>query len=366
MTHHHGRHRKPQQHDVARAAARVATVGTTGLMLSTAGIALAPGSASAAPDSAWDALRRCEASDADGGWQANTGNGYFGGLQFAQSTWDAFKPAGAPARADLATRAQQIAAGERTLQSQGWGAWPTCSYKAGVRGYGVDLRTVPAAVPPAAPPAPDPAPAPPAVSAAGTYTVVSGDWLSAIAVAQGIADWHELYEANRQVIGDNPDLIFPGQELVVKMTALPPVPAPSPAPAPSSNHVSASGNVDPCPGGHLTQGFSAGSHNGIDLAASIGTPIYAAAAGSVTVAGPRDPGGFGQAVYIDGDDGNTYWYGHIDTWTVNAGEHVNAGEQIATVGARGNSTGPHLHFEVHIGPGPVNPLAWLRDRGFRD
>ncbi|MGV0717852.1 transglycosylase family protein [Mycolicibacterium sp. XJ662] len=69
----------------------------------------------------WDAIAGAESS---GDWAANTGNGFFGGLQFKQSTWDAFKPHGAPARADLATKAQQIAAAENVLRGQGPKAWP--------------------------------------------------------------------------------------------------------------------------------------------------------------------------------------------------------------------------------------------------
>ena len=135
--------------------------------------------------------------------------------------------------------------------------------------------------------------------------------------------------------------------------------APAPAPAPVD---STGAYAHPCPACSLTQGFTAGVHNGLDLAAPIGTPIYAAADGSVTAAGPRDPGGFGQAVYIKNDDGTVAWYGHIDTWLVNVGDHVVAGQQIATVGNRGDATGPHLHFEIHA-PNPVDPASWLRAHG---
>ncbi len=90
--------------------------------------------------------------------------------------------------------------------------------------------------------------------------------------------------------------------------------------------------------------------------------MYAAAAGTVTAAGPRDPAGFGQVVYVNNDDGSVAWYGHIDTWLVNVGEHVSAGQQIATVGNRGDSSGPHLHFEIHD-PGAIDPATWLRQRG---
>jgi murein DD-endopeptidase MepM/ murein hydrolase activator NlpD len=120
--------------------------------------------------------------------------------------------------------------------------------------------------------------------------------------------------------------------------------------------------ADPCPDCRLSQDFKPGVHNGLDLAAPIGTPIYAATSGTVTVAGPRDPAGFGQAVYINDDDGTVAWYGHIDTWLVDVGDHVRAGQQIATVGDRGNATGPHLHFEIHA-PDPVDPGRWLRQHG---
>ncbi|PBC37247.1 hypothetical protein CJ178_24315 [Rhodococcus sp. ACPA4] len=71
----------------------------------------------------WSQVAMCESS---GNWSINTGNGFYGGLQFTQSTWDAYKPAGAPARADMASVADQVAAAEATLDAQGIGAWPVC------------------------------------------------------------------------------------------------------------------------------------------------------------------------------------------------------------------------------------------------
>ncbi|WP_409328542.1 M23 family metallopeptidase [Trujillonella humicola] len=107
------------------------------------------------------------------------------------------------------------------------------------------------------------------------------------------------------------------------------------------------------------------THNGIDIAAPIGTPVYAAHSGVVARAGTAS--GFGYAVYIKGDDGAVTVYGHVNRYFVSAGERVTAGEQIAEVGNRGQSTGPHLHFEVHPGgalhSGAVNPAPWLRARG---
>jgi murein DD-endopeptidase MepM/ murein hydrolase activator NlpD len=106
-------------------------------------------------------------------------------------------------------------------------------------------------------------------------------------------------------------------------------------------------------------------HLGMDIAAPIGTPIYAATSGVVRRAGPAT--GFGLAIYIEGDDGAVTVYGHVNRYFVQAGQRVQAGQQIAEVGNRGQSTGPHLHFEVHpdgeMYSGAVNPGPWLRARG---
>jgi murein DD-endopeptidase MepM/ murein hydrolase activator NlpD len=106
-------------------------------------------------------------------------------------------------------------------------------------------------------------------------------------------------------------------------------------------------------------------HLGMDIAAAIGTPIYSATAGVVKRAGTAT--GFGLAVYILGDDGAVTVYGHVNRYFVQPGERVGAGEQIAEVGNRGQSTGPHLHFEVHpdgeMYSGAINPGPWLRARG---
>ncbi|HEV7726396.1 MAG TPA: M23 family metallopeptidase [Modestobacter sp.] len=107
------------------------------------------------------------------------------------------------------------------------------------------------------------------------------------------------------------------------------------------------------------------THFGVDIAAPIGTPIYAATAGTVQRAGPAT--GFGLAVYIRGDDGAVTVYGHVNQYYVTTGEQVRAGEQIAEVGNRGQSTGPHLHFEVHprgtMYSGQIDPVPWMRARG---
>ncbi len=103
-------------------------------------------------------------------------------------------------------------------------------------------------------------------------------------------------------------------------------------------------------------------HGGIDIANAIGTPIVAAADGVVTDAGPT--AGYGAYVKIRHNDGTVTLYGHINTWLVSVGERVMAGDQIATMGNRGNSTGPHLHFEVLIGgSNRIDPVPWLAQRG---
>ncbi|MGH4026472.1 MAG: M23 family metallopeptidase [Pseudonocardiaceae bacterium] len=117
--------------------------------------------------------------------------------------------------------------------------------------------------------------------------------------------------------------------------------------------------------GRLTSGFGARwgtSHNGIDIANSIGTPIYATTDGVVVESGPAS--GFGMWVRLQHSDGTISVYGHINESLVSEGQQVAAGEQIATMGNRGQSTGPHLHFEIwRDGDEKINPLTWLRANG---
>jgi LysM repeat protein len=166
------------------------------------GIGVLAGPAAAAPPHDWDGVAQCESS---GDWAINTGNGYYGGLQFSQSTWEFFGGLEFASRADLATKDQQIAVAERTLVGQGIGAWPTCGK------YLTDAAPAPE---PAAEPVVQPVVAPAAPASSGTYTVRPGDSLSAIATGQGIGSWEELYAMNRDRISD-PNLIYVGQELLV-------------------------------------------------------------------------------------------------------------------------------------------------------
>ena len=125
--------------------------------------------------------------------------------------------------------------------------------------------------------------------------------------------------------------------------------------------------VLPVAGARLTSTFAVRwgvMHWGIDLAAPMRTPEYAARDGVVLRAGPSQ--GFGLAVYIKHANGDVTVYGHMDSITVKVGEFVQAGQTIALLGMRGEATGPHLHLEVHKDSeygNKIDPLPWLRACG---
>jgi murein DD-endopeptidase MepM/ murein hydrolase activator NlpD len=117
--------------------------------------------------------------------------------------------------------------------------------------------------------------------------------------------------------------------------------------------------------GRFTSGFGARwgtSHKGVDIANAIGTPIVSVADGTVIESGPAS--GFGMWVRVQLADGTINVYGHVNRSFVSEGQKVRAGQQIAEIGNRGESTGPHLHFEVWTpGGAKINPLPWLASRG---
>jgi murein DD-endopeptidase MepM/ murein hydrolase activator NlpD len=122
---------------------------------------------------------------------------------------------------------------------------------------------------------------------------------------------------------------------------------------------SASGFIWPV-NGPVVSGFGmrwGRMHEGIDIAASSGTPIHAAAAGTVIHAGWL--GGYGNLVVVDHGDGLSTAYAHASAILVGVGQHVSQGETLSLVGSTGNSTGPHLHFEVRVNGSAVDPLAYL-------
>lgn len=193
--------------------------------------------ASADTGSTWDQLAECESG---GNWNIDTGNGYQGGLQFQQSTWEGYGGSGNPADA---SREEQIAVAENVLDGQGWGAWPACSSQLGLSGSAqpqggsgeqqqATQQEQPAAEQQQAPVEEQQAPveqqqvqeqpaapveaAPQQAAPTGeTYTVVAGDTLSSIAQTQGVTGgWESIYQANNGKIAD-PVLIFPGQQLIL-------------------------------------------------------------------------------------------------------------------------------------------------------
>lgn len=132
--------------------------------------------------------------------------------------------------------------------------------------------------------------------------------------------------------------------------------------APDAEPSDESGDVVSPTTGQVTQPFSGGGHAGVDIADDLGTPIHATTSGEVVDAGPAD--GFGQWVRVQHDDDTISVYGHINEALVSQGQHVDTGQQIATMGNRGQSTGPHLHFEISQDGGQnVDPQGWLSEHG---
>ncbi len=99
-------------------------------------------------------------------------------------------------------------------------------------------------------------------------------------------------------------------------------------------------------------------HSGVDISASVGSPVIAPADGVVTFADFM--GGYGRAINVDHGHGISTRYGHLASFAVAAGEHIHRGDIIGYVGQSGRSTGPHLHYEVRINDTPVNPYKYLR------
>ncbi|AWK12214.1 peptidase [Streptomyces spongiicola] len=260
--------------------------------------------------------------------------------------------------------------------------------------------------------------APQTGKAQGLYTVVPGDHLSKIAAEQRVAGgWQQLYADNRAAVGENPSLIHPGLELSLhgtpkvqaaptpqaksepkggtpakagnrpaaqkpaapadraSRTAVRAVAAPSAAPArvPAAGAAAEnapSGYFAPVTGGVSTAYraagamWSSGYHTGVDFIAPTGTSVKAVGPGTVVSAGWS--GAYGNEVVIKHDDGTYSQYAHLSRLSVSSGESVTGGRQIGLSGSTGNSTGPHLHFEIRTGPGygsDIDPLAYLRGHG---
>ena len=100
-------------------------------------------------------------------------------------------------------------------------------------------------------------------------------------------------------------------------------------------------------------------HRGVDIAVSVGTPVYSGIKGKVTFAGRK--GNYGNLVEIERDDGIKVRYAHLNSIDVVTGQKVSDGEKVAETGNTGMSTGPHLHYEIIIDENPVNPLDFAHD-----
>ncbi|HZG04061.1 MAG TPA: transglycosylase family protein [Streptomyces sp.] len=439
-----GRHRRYKPNAVSRASLTVTASG--------AGIAIpliGATTAHAAPDEIWSKVAACESS---GKWNINTGNGYYGGLQFKQSTWQEFGGTAYASRADLATRQEQIAVAERVLDQQGPGAWPVCSDRAGLTR---DHQGSPAVPAPRTDRAEtvgttkatkDTRPAQDTGAAGGaersgkagerekprerpdeagrSYVVAGGDTLFGIADEHDVrGGWQALYERNRTVVGEDPNLIFPGQRLHLqqgrstagaepraqertgsgaqqkprvqekpkaqqkpkaqekprvqqKPKAQEKVRAqakPEKADRTSQRAESSPSFTAPVSGvGPSTayrqsgSSWSSGYHTGVDFPVPTGTSVRAVSRGQVVSAGWG--GAYGYQVVVRHADGRYSQYAHLSAISVRAGQQVNAGQRIGRSGSTGNSTGPHLHFEVRTGPGygsDIDPLAYLRSHGVR-
>ncbi|MEV4936899.1 transglycosylase family protein [Streptomyces zaomyceticus] len=492
-----GRHRRHQPSRINRASLTV-TAGGAGMALPLIGA----GAVQAASLDVWEKVAACESTS---NWHINTGNGYFGGLQFSQSTWEQYGGTHYAPRADLASKDQQIAIAERVLKGQGPGAWPSCGSRAGLaRGGDAPDVTPRGKAPGNAPktaslPGQRALPEQPARNVGPTavptvremYTVTPGDSLSKIARDERVqGGWKRLYDGNRTVVGDDPDLIHPGQRLTLRIaapkkpdeakkaegtkateparatrpTATPPRKPPTNAPSattppakpsapatvprtrpaahpvtkpsgqpeagpstgpttrpgakPTSRPVAkpttrpgagsttrpvAGPTVKPAPKptakprtkpaprpttkprpavvdedrysapvsagigtryGKPGSSWSSGYHTGVDFPVPTGTSVKAVAGGRIVSAGWG--GAYGYQIVLRHDDGRYSQYAHLSALSVREGQRVTAGQRIGRSGSTGNSSGPHLHFEVRTGPGygsDIDPLAYLRARG---
>ena len=381
-----GRHRRPQPPATGAVLAKAAGATAVGAAIPV----LTAGAGHAATSSVWDRVAACESS---GDWHINTGNGYFGGLQFSASTWAAYGGTHYAETADRATRAEQVSVAQRVLQGQGAGAWPVCSVRAGLtRGNGAAAQPAAAAAPAPAP-AKQHAPSRPAkpVSPMRTaptrtveHTVQRGETLSGIAQSLRVpGGWNALYAANRTVVGADPNLIFPGEHLAWRAGQATPAvahatpttgTAAEPKAATSIVHhtpIPAAGFVAPISGDPVISEsygvpgpWAAGHHTGVDLAVPVGTVVHAVGAGTVVKA--EWGGAYGRMVVIRHADGRYSLYAHLSRIDVSAGQSLTAGTQVGLSGATGNVTGPHLHFEVDTTESygsDINPVSWLASHG---
>ncbi|GAA2884691.1 transglycosylase family protein [Actinoplanes cyaneus] len=191
------RHRARKSHRLQRALG-ITIAGLTGAV---GLLAVEAAPASAAPDVNWDAVARCESG---GNWRINTGNGYYGGLQFSRSTWRAHGGGRYGSTANLASKSEQIAVAERVLRTQGIRAWPTCGRRGLVRAR-TTTRVSPYRLASYSTP----------LRSAHSYTVKRGDTLSGIARRYHVrGGWKALYRTNASRLS-SPNHLRVGQRLAL-------------------------------------------------------------------------------------------------------------------------------------------------------
>jgi len=222
-----GKHRRP-----SKATRAAALAGVTGVAI--AAPLMAAGNASAATASEWDKVAQCESG---GNWSINTGNGYYGGLQFSASTWAAYGGTAYAPQANQASKAQQIAVAEKVLAAQGKGAWPVCGTGLSGAAYNggsasgsssssssssshsseqsasrsTERPTVKKSTKTVTTPT-----GKKVKKGDGEYKVVKGDTLSSIAEKHGVkGGWQKLFKLNKDIVSDA-NLIYPGQQLHLK------------------------------------------------------------------------------------------------------------------------------------------------------
>lgn len=208
------------------------------------------------------------------------------------------------------------------------------------------------------------------------HAVKRGDTLSAIAKTYKVSE-ADIVGHTSNGMADADSILQVGQRLVIPGGTPPPkVVAPLPAPSrPAAAPVPASQPQPPAPivpqtpkrgtgqfawptTGILTQYFNPPVHTGIDIAARLGTPIYAADAGRVTRI-EQLSWGYGWNLFIDHGNSFVTHYSHVSAFAVSVGDYVNRGQLVARMGSTGRSTGSHLDFEIYINGTPVNPLNYL-------
>lgn len=204
------------------------------------------------------------------------------------------------------------------------------------------------------------------------YTVQKGDTLAGIVnkyggTQDGIMAANQL--ATADAIQPGTDIIIPGGQ-----PPAPPTPAPtgrqtilnqvftgntgSPSSAPPSVPATGARFAWPTTDHRINQYFRGAYHTGVDIGGHIGNPIYAAASGRVIYAA-YDNSGYGLHVVIDHGNGYSTLYAHASKIFVGVGDRVTQGQTIALIGVTGRSTGPHLHFEIRVGGGFLNPLSFF-------